>query len=119
MKKNTTVLVALFNSHPSVGAFHTTSDGFSFPQLTDAEAHARSLDDRTIITDYRDGEAESEHTAEKQAAFIADIKAQLATNPNMLDKKKKSELITLATLLDIEVADTATNAQIIEQLKSL
>lgn len=48
MKKNTAALVALFNSHPNVGAFHTTSDGFSFPQLSDAEAHARSLEDKTI-----------------------------------------------------------------------
>lgn len=110
---------SLFETHPTVNTFHITSDGMAFAQEAHAEAHARSLEDRTVVTEHRNAEAESENAAVSQEAFIAEIKALLATSPTALDKKKKADLESIATKCGITLEAEPTNAQILELIKAL
>lgn len=109
----------LFETHPTVNTFHITSDGMAFAQDVHAEAHSRSLEDRTIVPEHRNTDAESEYTAESQEDFIAEIKALLATSPTALDKKKKADLESIAAQCGISLEAGATNPQILELIKAL
>ncbi|WAC40581.1 hypothetical protein [Pedobacter sp. SL55] len=51
-------LKELFKTHPSVGAFHKTSDGQFFIEKHHADAHSKTLEDKEVETYERKDHAE-------------------------------------------------------------
>ena len=120
--------IALFATHPNATVFHFTSDGMPFQNELHAEAHARSLEDRNIVTVYRNEEEansggqsdEPVVTApESIEASLTDLKAKLAENPNFLNGKNKADLTKIAADCAIDISAAKTNADIVAVLASI
>lgn len=91
----------LFATHPATNDFHMTSDGFGFFDLPQAEGHARSLEDKTVLTVTR---AEVEKTPSEKTALD-------------YSKANKTKLTEEAAKRGLDISEASTNAMIIEILK--